>query len=81
MVDDTENEVRRLLDYCGLPFEAECLRFYENSRAVRTASAQQVRQPIFRDAIDQWRRYDAWLDPLKQALGPVLESYPVVPEF
>ena len=81
MVDDTQNEVRRLLDYCGLPFEVECLRFYENSRAVRTASAQQVRQPIFRDAIDQWRRYDAWLDPLKEALGPVLETYPAVPEF
>ena len=81
MVDDTETEVRGLLDYCGLPFEEACLRFYENSRAVRTASAQQVRQPIFRDALEQWRQYDAWLGPLKDALGPVLGAYPDAPEF
>jgi tetratricopeptide (TPR) repeat protein len=81
MVEDTEGEVRRLLEYCGLPFEQGCLRFYENQRAVRTASSQQVRQPIFRDAVDQWRLYDSWLGPLKEALGPALERYPAGPEF
>ncbi len=79
MVDDTESEVRRLLDYCGLPFEDACLRFYENDRAVRTASSEQVRQPIFRDAVDHWRHYEPWLDPLKDALGPVLDAYPAAP--
>ncbi len=79
MVDDTESEVRRLLEYCGLPFEATCLRFYENERAVRTASSEQVRQPIFRDALDHWRHYEPWLDPLKAALGPVLHAYPAAP--
>jgi tetratricopeptide (TPR) repeat protein len=81
MIEDTEAEVRRLLDYCGLPFEAHCLRFYENERAVRTASSQQVRQPIFRAGLDQWRHYEPWLQPLKTALGPVLDAYPGVPEF
>ena len=79
MVDDTETEVRRLLDYCGLPFEDGCLRFFENDRPVRTASSEQVRRPINRDGIDQWRHYAPWLDPLKAALGPVLEAYPGVP--
>ncbi len=79
MVDDTESEVRRLLDYCGLPFEDACLRFYENDRAVRTASSEQVRRPIFRDAVDHWRHYEPWLDPLKAALGPVLDAYPAAP--
>jgi cytochrome c-type biogenesis protein CcmH/NrfG len=75
MVDDTEREVRRLLDYCGLPFEDACLRFFDNERPVRTASSEQVRQPIYRDGVDQWRHYEPWLDPLKAALGPVLVSY------
>jgi hypothetical protein len=79
MVDDTEAEVRRLLDYCGLPFEAQCLRFYENDRPVRTASSEQVRRPIFRDGVDQWRHYENWLGPLKDALGPVLSAYPASP--
>jgi tetratricopeptide (TPR) repeat protein len=79
MIDDTETQVSRLLDFCGLPFEGACLRFYENDRPVRTASSEQVRQPIFRDGIDQWRHFEPWLDPLKQALGPVLPSYPEVP--
>ena len=81
MVDDTEAEVRRLLDYCGLPFEDGCLRFFENDRPVRTASSEQVRRPINRDGIDQWRHYAPWLDPLKDALGPVLDVYPAVPRF
>jgi hypothetical protein len=81
MVDDTETEVRRLLDYCGLPFEDGCLRFYENERAVRTASSEQVRKPIYRDGVDHFRHYEQWLGPLRQALGEVLERYPAVPEF
>ena len=79
MVADTESEVRRLLDHVGLPFEAGCLAFYANDRAVRTASSEQVRQPIFDDALDHWRNFEPWLDPLKAALGPVLESYPEAP--
>jgi Tfp pilus assembly protein PilF len=74
IVEDTEAEVRRLLDYCDLPFEPECLRFFENERPVRTASSEQVRQPIYRDGMEQWRHYESWLDPLKAALGPVLPA-------
>ena len=81
MVADTEGEVRRLLDYCGLPFEASCLRFFQNARPVRTASSEQVRQPIYRDGLDHWRHYGEWLGPLEQALGPVLQRYPDVPGF
>jgi tetratricopeptide (TPR) repeat protein len=81
MIDDTESEVRRLLAYCGLPFDERCLRFYENERAVRTASSEQVRQPIFRDAVEHWRHFEPSLGPLKDALGPVLEAYPATPEF
>ncbi len=79
LVDDTEVEVRRLLAYCGLAFDERCLKFYANERAVRTASSEQVRQPIFRDGIDQWRNYEPWLAPLKGALGTVLDSYPAPP--
>ena len=81
MVTDTEAEVRRLLDYCGLQFEDGCLRFYENERAVRTASSEQVRQPIFTDGMDHWKHFEPWLGALKQALGPVLDQYPAVPQF
>jgi tetratricopeptide (TPR) repeat protein len=81
MVEDTEGEVRRLLDYCGLPFEEGVLKFHENQRAVRTASSEQVRQPIYRDGLEQWRHYEPWLDPLKSSLGRVLEAYPATPEF
>jgi predicted Zn-dependent protease len=76
MVRNTESEVRRLLDYLDLPFEPGCLEFYNNDRAVRTASSEQVRRPIFTDGIDQWRNYQAWLGPLIGALGPVLDAYP-----
>ena len=75
MVEDTEGEVRRLLEHCGLPFEDACLRFYENGRAVRTVSSEQVRRPIFRDGVEQWRNFEPWLDPLKAALGPALTSW------
>ena len=75
VVADTESQVRRLLDYCGLPFEERCLRFYETERAVRTASSEQVRQPIYSGAVEQWRHYLAHLDPLIKALGPVADKY------
>ncbi len=81
MIEDTEAEVRRLLDYCGLPFEPQTLRFYENERAVRTASSEQVRRPIFKEGLDHWRHYEPWLGPLKEALGAVLTRYPSVPDF
>ncbi|MHB8721220.1 MAG: tetratricopeptide repeat-containing sulfotransferase family protein [Steroidobacteraceae bacterium] len=81
LVEDTETEVRRLLSYCGLPFEAACLRFYENRRPVRTPSARQVRRPINREGLEQWRHYEHWLRPLERALGDVLEAYPGAPSF
>jgi hypothetical protein len=79
MVANTEGEVRRLLDHLGLPFEQACLEFYNNDRAVRTASSEQVRRPIFTDAVEHWKHYEAWLGPLAAALGPVLTAYPGVP--
>ena len=79
MVDDTEAQIRALLDYCGLEFDERCLRFFENDRAVRTASSEQVRRPIYREGMDQWRHFEPWLDPLKHALGQVLDLYPEVP--
>ena len=81
IIDDFEAEVRRLLEYCGLPFDERCLKFYDNERAVRTASSEQVRRPIYRDGVDHWKHYEPWLGPLKSALGPVLEIYPAVPDL
>ncbi len=81
LIDDPEAVVRAALGYCGLPFDERCLRFYENDRAVRTASSEQVRLPIFRDGVDHWKHYEPWLGPLKAALGPVLDQYPAVPDF
>ena len=78
LVNDTEGEVRSVLEYCGLPFEEGCLRFFENKRPVRTASSEQVRQPIYQSGVEQWRHYDAFLAPLRDALGSALEDYPVV---
>ncbi len=69
MVADTEGEIRRLLAFCGLEFEPACLRFWETDRAVRTASSEQVRRPIFTEGLEQWRNFEAWLGPLKEALG------------
>jgi predicted Zn-dependent protease len=80
LIADTEGEVRRLLAYCGLPFEAGCLRFFENPRAVRTASSEQVRQPIYRAGLEHWRHYAAWLGELEAAVGPeILRDYPRAP--
>jgi tetratricopeptide (TPR) repeat protein len=81
LIEDTETQIRRLLEYCGLAFEPACLRFHENERAVRTASSEQVRTPIFRDGVDQWRHYEPWLEPVKTALGAVLTAYPATPDF
>ena len=71
-----EAELRRLLDYCGLPYEARCLRFYENPRTVNTISSEQVRQPLYSESVEQWRNYEPWLGPLRQALGDLVERYP-----
>lgn len=76
LVADTENEVRRLLDYCRLPFEAECLRFYENPRVAQTVSSEQVRLPIYSEGIEQWRHFEPWLDPLRTALGRLVDLHP-----
>jgi tetratricopeptide (TPR) repeat protein len=75
VVDELQANVRRLLDFCGLPFEPQCLEFHKTVRSVRTASSEQVRQPIFREGLDQWRHFEPWLDPLKQALGDALTRY------
>ncbi len=79
MVEDTEAEVRALLDFCGLEFEPACLAFHETERAVRTASSEQVRQPIFREGTEAWKPFAAHLGPLEAALGPVLPAYPAAP--
>ncbi|HEY5712805.1 MAG TPA: sulfotransferase [Allosphingosinicella sp.] len=75
LIDDPEGEIERLLDHLGLPFEPACLRFHETERAVRTASSEQVRRPINRAGVDQWKPYEPWLEPLKAALGPVLDAW------
>ncbi|MEZ5559373.1 MAG: sulfotransferase [Pseudomonadales bacterium] len=77
VVSDLETQVRRILDHCDLPFEAACLLFHETERSIRTPSSEQVRQPIFQSGVEQWRHYEAHLDPLKRALGSVLERYPI----
>jgi tetratricopeptide (TPR) repeat protein len=68
---DLEGSVKRILEYCGLPFEPGCVEFHRTERRVHTASAEQVRRPINRDGVDQWRPYEPWLGPLKDALGPL----------
>jgi len=75
VVEDLEGSVRRILEFCGLPFEAACLEFHKTARSVRTASSEQVRQPIFRESLEQWKNYEPWLGPLKDALGNALVEY------
>jgi predicted Zn-dependent protease len=75
VVADLEGGVRRMLDYCGLEFEPACIDFHKTKRSVRTPSSEQVRQPIFRDGLDQWRKYEPWLGPLGAALGDALARY------
>ena len=77
VVADTESQVRRVLDYLDLPFEQACVDFHKTERSVRTASSEQVGQPIFKSGLEQWRNFEPWLGPLKEALGPVLERYPI----
>jgi tetratricopeptide (TPR) repeat protein len=79
LVTDTEAELRRLLAYLDLPFERACLEFHANGRAFDSASNEQVRMPIFREGLEQWRPYEPWLAPLKAALGRVIETYPGTP--
>jgi hypothetical protein len=75
VVDDLEASVRRLLDYCELDFEPACVEFHKTERSVRTASSEQVRQPIYREGLDQWRHYEPWLQPLRETLGDALSRY------
>jgi hypothetical protein len=69
VVDDLESNVRRMLDFCGLEFEPQCVEFYKTERSIRTASSEQVRRPIFKEGIDQWRNFEPWLAPLKEVLA------------
>jgi tetratricopeptide (TPR) repeat protein len=75
VVDDLEGSVRRLLHHCGLELEPACLAFHQTARSVRTASSEQVRQPIYRDGLEQWRHYERWLAPLREALGDAADDY------
>jgi len=70
VVDDLESNVRRILEFCELDFEQGCLEFYKTQRTVHSASSEQVRRPLYRQGVDQWRHYEPWLGPLKEALGP-----------
>jgi hypothetical protein len=74
VVDDLEGSVRRLLEFCNLDFEPSCLEFHKTVRSVRTASSEQVRRPIFRDGLDQWRHYAPWLGELREALGDAVPN-------
>ncbi|MFO1339480.1 MAG: sulfotransferase [Burkholderiaceae bacterium] len=80
LVRDPEGELRALLAHLGLPFDEACLRFHETQRKLLTPSSEQVRRPIFGDAVDKWRRYEPWLGPLLDSLGPVATQYPAVPD-
>lgn len=73
VTDDLESQVRRILDYCGLPFETACLEFHKTKRAVRTASSEQVRQPIYKSGVDQWRNFEHCLQPLIEKLSDAKE--------
>jgi len=69
VVEDLEGNVRRILEFCGLDFEPQCVEFYRTERSIRTASSEQVRRPIFKEGLDQWRHFEPWLGPLKAVLG------------
>ena len=80
LVADPEVEIRAMLDYCGLQFEPACLDFHRTERAVRTASSEQVRQPLYASAVDHWQHYEQWLGPLRRGLGFALDNYPPAPQ-
>ena len=75
LIDDFEPEVRKILDHVGVAFEPACLEFHLSTRPVRSASSEQVRRPINREGVDQWRAFEPWLGPLKEALGRALEDW------
>jgi len=75
VVADLVGSVVRILDHCGLAFEPACVEFHKTERSVRTPSSEQVRRPIFRDGLDQWRQFEPWLEPLKTALGDAVIRY------
>jgi tetratricopeptide (TPR) repeat protein len=75
VVEDLEGTVRRMLEFCGLAFEPACVQFHKTERSVRTASSEQVRQPLYREGLDQWKHYEPWLAPLRDALGDALVRY------
>lgn len=79
LVADPQGELTRVLEHCGLPFERQCLSFHENPRVVKTISSEQVRRPLYAESVDQWRHYEPWLGPLREALGPLVDRYPVQP--
>jgi tetratricopeptide (TPR) repeat protein len=76
VIDDLEGQVRRILDFCGLPFESACLSFHETKRSVRTASSEQVRQPIFKTGLEQWKNYSVQLSELQDQLADIIDHYP-----
>jgi hypothetical protein len=75
VVDDLEGAIRRILDFCGLAFEPQCLEFHKTERSIRTASSEQVRQPLYREGVDQWKHFEPYLEPLESALGDALDHY------
>jgi hypothetical protein len=75
LVREPEREIRRMLDFLGLPFDESCIRFNETERQVLTASSEQVRQPLRADLADHWKAFEFALDPLKDALGPALDHW------
>jgi hypothetical protein len=77
LVEETELYVKRLLDYCGLEFEPSCLEFYKNKRAICTPSSEQVKQPIYNTAVDHWQNYERYLEPLKNELRDIVDSYDI----
>lgn len=79
LVEDTETEIRRLIDYCDLPFEEGCLRYWETERAIQTPSSEQVRQPIFKGAVDQWTHYAEWLGPMRTVYGELVAQDAEIP--